>query len=204
MYIYIHIYIYTYIYMYMYRYMHIYIYVYTNICVYMYTCMYIYFAIIVHIFTWPLTYIYTNINIYICVCAYIYRCIYIYIHLYIYACILDVRGASYGDQTLFRGYSLTGGWFGILCGTHAQDWFLCMSRWKNCSEFTLQYCNRVMGKTRILFLTGNTTAEGRCSNIERESRQIKDCIAYRSLHVQVLFRCACWLSLTSSAARLDT
>ena len=90
--------------------------------------------------------------------------------------ILSLCAAS--QMWVSYGNSSTGGWFGILGGTHEKDCVLFMSRLTNKFGFTLQDCNRVMEHTRFLLLTRSTSAEDCCSRIERGMRKIAECTSY--------------------------
>jgi len=91
---------------------------------------------------------------------------------------LAVRGVTDVGYAPVSGNSSTGGWFGILGGTHEKDCVLFMSRLTNKFGFTLQDGNRVMEHTRFLLLTRSTSAEDCCLRIEREARKIAECTSY--------------------------
>ena len=84
-----------------------------------------------------------------------------------------MRGVSDMGYAPVSGNSSTGGWFGILGGTHEKRLCFIHVTVKNSLGFTLQDCNRVMEHTRFLLLTRNTSVEGYCSKIETE-RSEKD------------------------------
>jgi len=95
--------------------------------------------------------------------------------------IIIVLGVSDVGYALVIGNSSTGGWFGILGGTHEKDCVLFMSRLTNSLGFILQDCNRVMEHTRFFLLTRSTSAEGCCLRIEREARKVAECTSYFKL-----------------------
>ena len=87
---------------------------------------------------------------------------------------LAVRGVSDVGYAPVNGNSSTGGWFGILGGTHEKRlWFIHVTAVKNSLWFTLKDCNRVLEHTRFLLLTRSTSAEDCCSRIERGGERLQ-------------------------------